>query len=325
MSEIILVENKYKRIKIIIDEINHDKYICKQYFQHENQQVFKQLQDLNSEYFPKLYRVNEIPNGFEVVEEFIEGKTLREMMPLNNEDIILNYMIQLCKGLIELHKLHIVHRDLKPENIMISKDKVKIIDFDIAKRIRVEKSRDTFILGSVGYAAPEQYGFDSSDSRTDIYAFGKILNELYVNAMLNDKKSIGRCSHIIEKCTQIDSNRRYRNTEILLKDLLFIKSGKNKYTLPGFRSGKKWKMIIAILYDLIIISGLIRMQGENELDLFFGRICCAYVFFMPVIICTNYMDIQRYSPFNKHKLIGTLILALGGLFVLLIIIYFFFL
>ena len=84
---------------------------------------------------------------------------------------------QICNGVKVLHENTIVHRDLKPENILIdSKGCIKIIDYDAAKIYSWGKNEDTFLLGTAGYAAPEQYGIVQSDMRTDIYALGVLIN-----------------------------------------------------------------------------------------------------------------------------------------------------
>ena len=73
--------------------------------------------------------------------------------------------------------LPIVFRDLKPSNIMISRDgKVKLIDFGIARFFKQEKNADTFVYGTPGYAAPEQYGTSQTDVRSDIFSLGATLH-----------------------------------------------------------------------------------------------------------------------------------------------------
>ena len=89
-------------------------------------------------------------------------------------------MHQLCECLDTLHTLNppIIHRDIKPENIIYHDNKVTLLDFGIARFLDSKKSKDTLILGSVGYAAPEQFGFHQSDARTDLYAVGVLCNEI---------------------------------------------------------------------------------------------------------------------------------------------------
>lgn len=83
-----------------------------------------------------------------------------------------DYIEQLCAVVRVLHeqKPIIIHRDIKPSNVMLSADGViKLIDFDASKDFTPDEKRDTELIGTFNYAAPEQYGFASSDPRTDIY------------------------------------------------------------------------------------------------------------------------------------------------------------
>ena len=85
----------------------------------------------------------------------------------------------LLAGLAVLHENGIVHRDIKPSNIIIKNDgQAVLIDFSIARPYSESRSADTELLGTIGYAAPEQYGFSQSDFRTDIYALGATLKTI---------------------------------------------------------------------------------------------------------------------------------------------------
>lgn len=69
-----------------------------------------------------------------------------------------------------------VHRDIKPENIILRGSQAVLIDFDAARLHKPEHEADTQILGTTGFAAPEQYGLSQSDIRTDIYSLGVLIN-----------------------------------------------------------------------------------------------------------------------------------------------------
>lgn len=92
-------------------------------------------------------------------------------------------MYELCEILEKLHSANppIVHRDIKPSNIIITNyDHVILLDFNAAKYFTDPNTSDTILLGTKGYAAPEQYGFGSSTPQTDIYAVGILLKELVI-------------------------------------------------------------------------------------------------------------------------------------------------
>lgn len=85
---------------------------------------------------------------------------------------------RLCHALEELHSLGIVHRDIKPANVMITpENRAVLLDLSIAREISSDQ-QDTRSLGTVGYAAPEQYGVAQSNRATDLYALGVLLNTM---------------------------------------------------------------------------------------------------------------------------------------------------
>jgi serine/threonine protein kinase len=112
-----------------------------------------------------------------LVEEWVEGRTIEALCaePLS-EERILELAHQLLDALEEVHKRGIVYRDLKPQNIMVTGDyRVKLIDFGTARFYKAGKKKDTLLVGTPGYAPPEQYGKGQTDVRTDIYSLGATL------------------------------------------------------------------------------------------------------------------------------------------------------
>ncbi|HEY0752401.1 MAG TPA: protein kinase [Ktedonobacteraceae bacterium] len=120
-----------------------------------------------------------------LVMDFIDGQTLEEVQkarggPLD-EAQVMDWALQICNVLAYLHTQPqpIIFRDLKPPNTMVTPaGQIKLIDFGIARIFRANAERDTNWLGSQGYAAPEQYGLEQTDARTDIYALGAMLYTL---------------------------------------------------------------------------------------------------------------------------------------------------
>ncbi|RJG24624.1 serine/threonine-protein kinase [Paenibacillus thiaminolyticus] len=115
-----------------------------------------------------------------LVMEYIEGVTLGERMrerPVSFTEAI-GYAVPVCEALSYLHSQQppIVFRDMKPSNIMLTRQgQVKLIDFGIARNVDADKEHDTVKLGTVGFAAPEQYEGKQSDARTDLYGIGALL------------------------------------------------------------------------------------------------------------------------------------------------------
>ncbi|HPZ06536.1 MAG TPA: pectinesterase family protein [Candidatus Eremiobacteraeota bacterium] len=120
-----------------------------------------------------------------LVMDFIDGMTLAELLEKTEgfleEDRVINWGIQLCNVLNYLHSQTppIIFRDLKPGNIMLDEnDKIKLIDFGIARLFKKGKTSDTICMGTPGYAPPEQYGKGQTDARSDIYSLGATLHHL---------------------------------------------------------------------------------------------------------------------------------------------------
>src|SRR5262249_44940919 len=126
-----------------------------------------------------------------VVSELLEGETLRDRLragPLQPRRVI-DYALQITRGLAAAHDKGITHRDLKPENLFITNDgRLKILDFGLAKLTRPEISGESatvqvatepgMVMGTVGYMSPEQVRGKNADARSDLFAFGAILFEM---------------------------------------------------------------------------------------------------------------------------------------------------
>ncbi len=205
------------------------------------------------------------------IEERINGKTLEELVkeaPLSKK-VSKNYMLQLCNAVKYLHDRNIIHRDIKPSNIMVSDEGVlKLIDFDIARKIKNENiNQDTQILGTVGYAAPEQYGFTQTDMRSDIYSMGIVYNYMLTGEIPQKKLASGYAAEIILKATNLAPWERYKTVKDLEKDIMREKAtaatviGKVISTIPGFRSRNIFKLAVALVFYLFAISTEITMMN----------------------------------------------------------------
>ena len=165
------------------------------------------LKELRHPGIPVIEEVVSEADGVTVIEEYVEGDTLgsRELGGRERRTVIR----ELCGVLQFLHEHQIIHRDIKPSNIILARDgHLKLIDFETARIPKDDVEQDTSLLGTRGYAPPEQYGFAQTDQRTDIYALGAVLRQL-----LGRDADKPRYRAVIGKCMNLDPDRRYQSAK----------------------------------------------------------------------------------------------------------------
>lgn len=283
-------------------------------------EVFRTLQKEAPYGIPEIYEVVESNKELIIIEEYINGRTLADI--LNEKTFSVRessqIVIELCRILQPLHDHdpQIVHRDIKPSNIMLKDDgKVFLLDFNAGKHYKEGQSRDTELIGTAGYAAPEQYGFGQSDARTDIYALGVLLSKLA--GIENGKTDLNEKAqqdfrNVIEKCTRIDPEDRYQNVSELAAGLNRLagsaakrsdKETENSWLLPGFRTFSPGKMIAAALWYLFILSFAIPGISASKSDDFgvADGICLAIWLFASTLVCGNYRGIAGRLPLTRSE------------------------
>lgn len=184
---------------------------------------YKKLAQIKCAHIPEIYYCAEAYGKTYVIEEFISGETLAAELEQGKKftaEQVRNIALQICEVLIVLHGHCILHRDIKPGNIIVQGSSVWLIDFGAAKAEGSTKEHDTVILGTPGFAPPEQYGFTTTDARSDIYALGKTM-EILCGSSYNAK-----LCKIIAGCTAFDPQKRIASAAELKKLLLKNNSGK---------------------------------------------------------------------------------------------------
>lgn len=175
-----------------------------------------------------------------LVMEYVSGKTIEDILIENNgrpldELTVLNWAVQLCRVLYYLsiqNPRPIVFRDMKPGNIIVTRDnKIKLIDFGIARFFKKEKNSDTYIFGTPGYAAPEQYGLGQTDNRSDIYSLGATMHHCltgkdprgnpfeFTPPIALNKNITKMTSDIIIKAVAYEKEKRYKNALEMKDDI----------------------------------------------------------------------------------------------------------
>lgn len=169
--------------------------------------VYDVLKNLRHPCLPVIEEVISEADGVTVIEEYVEGSTLGSRALGGRERRTV--MRELCDVLQFLHDHQIIHRDVKPSNVILSQDgHLKLIDFEAARIPKDDVDQDTSLLGTRGYAPPEQYGFAQTDQRTDIYALGVVLRQI-----LGKDANRPRCRAVINKCMNLNPDKRYQSAK----------------------------------------------------------------------------------------------------------------
>lgn len=233
---------------------------------------------------PSLPRIVDIiDNGITiyVIMDYIEGesldKILNEYGP-QSEELVIGWAKQLCDALAYLHaqKPPIIYRDMKPANVMLKPEgNIKIIDFGIAREYKEQNLADTTVLGTKGYAPPEQYS-GQTDGRSDIFALGMTMHHLLTGADPRNGEPYASVRQwkpelsegveiIIDKCVEPAAENRYQTCADLLYDLEHP-----ELITKGFKRKQKRKLfaflsciVLAVIAGAV---GLVLRVSSTDLD-----------------------------------------------------------
>jgi serine/threonine protein kinase len=249
---------------------------------------------------PKMYGVFSQDEKDYLVMDYIEGKTLEEIInnseePIKEDDAI-KWTVDIASILDYLHNsFHqpVVYRDLKPSNIIITPDgKAKLVDFGIARYYNPDKNTDTFNYGSPGYAAPEQYkGRGQSTPQSDIFGLGVILYQMLTKydpslkpftfppmKTLNQAVPAG-LEGIIKRAVQLEPLKRYISIREFSETLMKYSGASSSY-----ENEKKWE----------VIPNTWTITGKR---LAFATIIVPFVSWVIIIFCSN-LNNGPASPFQ---------------------------
>ena len=215
----LIKESSRGSVRVVRHKATGREFILRQFT--GNPEVYRKLLDYTCPNLPTIYEVACQGDQNLVLEELIQGDTLGFLLKgaLFTPEETRKIVIQVCRALWVLHSIGAVHRDVKPENIILRGDEAVLIDFDAARLHKPEHETDTQILGTTGFAAPEQYGLSQSDLRTDIYSGGILINVMLTGEHPSKKLAEGKMGHIVDRCTHVNPQRRYKNVLRLMEAL----------------------------------------------------------------------------------------------------------
>lgn len=231
------------------------------------------LKKLSHPNLPSIVDVIDTEDSFIIIMDYVQGNSLNKALDeygAQPQEYVIEWAKQLCDVLGYLHTRQpaIIYRDMKPANIMLKPDgNITLIDFGTAREFKEKNLADTTCLGTVGYAAPEQFGgMGQTDARTDIYCLGATLYHLVTGynpseppyemrpiREINPALSSG-LERIILKCTQRNPEDRYQSAEELLYAL-------DHYEELDEQFKKKQKGKMKIFLSTVILSVVLVFSG----------------------------------------------------------------
>lgn len=299
--------------------------------------IFQKLMERPHPNIAAIYGFVPDGQGITTIEEYIAGETLAQVQSrvyTLGELEVQHIVAQLIEALDHIHTMNppIIHRDIKPSNVMLLGDgTVKLIDFDASRTIKKEKNQDTQLLGTAGYASPEQFGFLQTDARSDIYSLGVLINVLLTGKTPQERLCNGSFQRIVLSCTAIDPGDRYQNVRQLRsaveKAISFAprpapfkaqraayapsapaSKGAERFLPPGFRTKKPGKIVLASIGYLLLAIFSFTLQfvsppGEAPITLtqtVVMRIAIFCVWLSLIFYHGDYLDCKRFFPFARH-------------------------
>ena len=222
LSDYSEVEAINNRDDIVVVKGNSDgKLYVKKILSTYDTSVYRYLMEHPIKNMPQIIDVFESENNLIIIEEYITGRTLLEILndklPEYGETI--RIIKSICNITRQLHNLEkpIIHRDIKPSNVIITNDgEVYLLDINAAKWYKENETEDTKLIGTQYYAAPEQlgYGFTASSEKSDIYAIGILINVMLTGKLPKEEKALGNIWPVIEKCICLDPKDRCSDKEL---------------------------------------------------------------------------------------------------------------
>ena len=215
----VLKQSPRGTVSVVRHKKSGTRYVFRRY--SGSGEVFRRLLPVLCPHLPQIMEAAEQDGQTAVLEEYVQGDTLAELLmgARLTEREARQVTMQLCQALHVLHSMGAVHRDVKPENVILRGSDAVLIDFDAARIYKDESESDTQVLGTTGFAAPEQYGIFQSDERADIFSLGVLLNIMLTGKHPSREMAAGKMGRIVRKCTMTAPEQRYQSARALMEVL----------------------------------------------------------------------------------------------------------
>ena len=215
----VLKQSPRGTVSVVRHKKSGTRYVFRRY--SGSGEVYRRLLPVLCPHLPQIMEAAEQDGQTAVLEEYVQGDTLAELLmgARLTEREARQVTMQLCQALHVLHSMGAVHRDVKPENVILRGSDAVLIDFDAARIYKDESESDTQVLGTTGFAAPEQYGIFQSDERADIFSLGVLLNIMLTGKHPSREMAVGKMGRIVRKCTMTAPEQRYQSARALMEVL----------------------------------------------------------------------------------------------------------
>ena len=215
----VLKQSPRGTVSVVRHKKSGTRYVLRRY--SGSGEVYRRLLPVLCPHLPQIMEAAEQDGQTAVLEEYVQGDTLAELLmgARLTEREARQVTMQLCQALHVLHSMGAVHRDVKPENVILRGSNAVLIDFDAARIYKVASESDTQVLGTTGFAAPEQYGIFQSDERADIFSLGVLLNIMLTGKHPSREMAAGKMGRIVRKCTMTAPEQRYQSARALMEVL----------------------------------------------------------------------------------------------------------
>ena len=215
----VLKQSPRGTVSVVRHKKSGTRYVFRRY--SGSGEVYHRLLPVLCPHLPQIMEAAEQDGQTAVLEEYVQGDTLAELLmgARLTEREARQVTMQLCQALHVLHSMGAVHRDVKPENVILRGSDAVLIDFDAARIYKDESESDTQVLGTTGFAAPEQYGIFQSDERADIFSLGVLLNIMLTGKHPSREMAAGKMGRIVRKCTMTAPEQRYQSARALMEVL----------------------------------------------------------------------------------------------------------
>ncbi len=230
---------------------------------------YKTLKEINESFAPKAYMCFSEENRTYLMREYIDGETIEqhiERQGAYDKEEALSVMLEICRIVDKLHGYSpaIIHRDIKPQNVVITKDgSCKFIDWETAREYKTGEEWDTVFMGTRITAAPEQFGYQQTSVRTDIYSLGI----LFLYLLTGNVKSEGKewnslppeIRRTIKKCISFDPKDRYSHVGALIRELKTLSRFSCRFKTLYFRI-----ITVAAVFSMFVFGLLFHFTKRED-------------------------------------------------------------